>query len=206
MRQWVAAWTVGVMVVGALVVSAEPGPETPARVSVRVHVADHVHLSPGDWADATSRVGAAYRAAGFDIAWTSEALPPKAALRSRPAVIEVRLLILSRTMAENAIRTLQLAPGVMGFALSGSTEPHSRIAYVFHDRVVETAQHTHPPVARGLGHVIAHEIGHLLLGANSHGDHGLMQAGWNVRDGRLETFTASEIQTIRRRFMVASGR
>jgi len=42
-----------------------------------------------------------------------------------------------------------------------------------------------------LGHVIAHEVGHLLLATNNHSRHGLMQAHWNasaIRDaiaGRL---------------------
>ena len=36
-------------------------------------------------------------------------------------------------------------------------------------------------VAILLGHAIAHEIGHLLLGRNEHARRGLMQAGWDAR-------------------------
>ena len=36
-------------------------------------------------------------------------------------------------------------------------------------------------VAALLGHVIAHEIGHLLLGTNEHARSGLMQARWDAR-------------------------
>jgi hypothetical protein len=32
-----------------------------------------------------------------------------------------------------------------------------------------------------LGHAMAHEIGHILLGTNSHSDAGLMQQNWNAR-------------------------
>lgn len=33
-----------------------------------------------------------------------------------------------------------------------------------------------------LGHAIAHEIGHILLGSNSHGSRGLMKAKWGQED------------------------
>jgi hypothetical protein len=35
-------------------------------------------------------------------------------------------------------------------------------------------------VGQLLGHVVAHEIGHLLLGTNSHSASGLMSAGWTA--------------------------
>jgi hypothetical protein len=51
-------------------------------------------------------------------------------------------------------------------------------AYVFYDRIQELAQR------RRLGHalladVMAHEIGHLLLGSTSHFASGIMCAHWN---------------------------
>ncbi len=55
-----------------------------------------------------------------------------------------------------------------------------------------------------LGHVIAHEVGHLLLATNQHNRTGLMRAHWDastIRDamtGRLG-FEQSEKKTIRRR-------
>ena len=56
-------------------------------------------------------------------------------------------------------------------------------AYVFYDRVQELAQR------RRLGHalladVMAHEIGHLLLGSTSHSTSGIMCAHWNYEELR----------------------
>jgi hypothetical protein len=56
-------------------------------------------------------------------------------------------------------------------------------AYVFYDRVQELAQR------RRLGHalladVMAHEIGHLLLGSNSHSISGIMCAHWSDKELR----------------------
>ncbi len=56
--------------------------------------------------------------------------------------------------------------------------------------------------ALGLGHLIAHEIGHLLLGKDSHAPRGLMRYPWKARDlkqaawGGL-TFTGGQTSRIR---------
>jgi hypothetical protein len=36
--------------------------------------------------------------------------------------------------------------------------------------------------AKVLGRVIAHEVGHLLLGHNAHSSEGIMRANWNKAD------------------------
>ena len=52
-------------------------------------------------------------------------------------------------------------------------------ASVFYDRVKEHSGRWQAPAALLLGHLIAHEVGHLLLGNNSHSRSGIMQARWN---------------------------
>ena len=59
-------------------------------------------------------------------------------------------------------------------------------------------------VGRILGHVAAHEIGHVLLGSNTHDSFGVMSATFGKRDlvsmaqGRL-LFTAEEARLLRNR-------
>ena len=48
--------------------------------------------------------------------------------------------------------------------------------------------------------IMAHEIGHLLLGVSRHADEGLMREEWRPWDGRVHTFTRRQEQEIRRRF------
>jgi hypothetical protein len=53
-----------------------------------------------------------------------------------------------------------------------------------------------------LGHGIAHEIGHLLLGTQRHSSSGLMQAHWDARELRLAVsgllnFSARQAEAIR---------
>ena len=56
------------------------------------------------------------------------------------------------------------------------------IANVFMNRVTEQAAIGEFSVSRMLGHAIAHEIGHLLLGDNSHSPGGIMVAPWSKQD------------------------
>jgi len=62
-----------------------------------------------------------------------------------------------------------------------------------------------------LGYVIAHELGHLLLGENSHSPEGVMRAVWQFEDlwqaamGRL-LFTATQAERMRARYLAVAER
>ena len=58
-------------------------------------------------------------------------------------------------------------------------EGRGSLAYVFYARIVDVAQATRKDTASILGHVLAHEMGHLLLPANAHSRSGVMRANWN---------------------------
>ena len=90
-------------------------------------------------------------------------------------------------------------PHVMGVALR---ETRGTIVYVFFGRVEGFARAHRIPNGTFLAHVIAHEVGHLLLPRGWHSQRGLMRGTWDraqvegaVR-GEL-TFTPDEIRTIR---------
>ena len=73
------------------------------------------------------------------------------------------------------------APPTLGFAVLDAAGT-GVMASVYLDRVerLGRASSVEPGWLTGL--VAAHELGHLLLGSTDHGDHGVMQAGWSVRD------------------------
>jgi hypothetical protein len=78
------------------------------------------------------------------------------------------------------------------------------LATVYLDRVTTLAAAAGGNVATLLGHAIAHELGHLLLGTNAHGTHGLMRPAWSgdeIRRGRDVDwmFTEAEVKAIRAR-------
>jgi hypothetical protein len=87
------------------------------------------------------------------------------------------------------------------------TGAHRR-AYVFYDRVVaaakaSTTNHVLESTGIILGHVVAHELGHLLLPGDAHSINGIMRNQWNNRlseeaaAGRL-VFTPDQSKLIRR--------
>jgi hypothetical protein len=55
-------------------------------------------------------------------------------------------------------------------------------AYVFYREVRELARDGDVSESQLLGHALAHEIGHLLLGARSHSVNGIMRAHWHQEE------------------------
>lgn len=80
------------------------------------------------------------------------------------------------------------------------------LATIYAASIAERSVKTGVPMATILGRVTAHEIGHLLLGANSHAPTGLMKASWNLRLPHLDEwqFTRADAAKIRRRLLARS--
>jgi hypothetical protein len=79
-----------------------------------------------------------------------------------------------------------------------STEIH-----IFYDRVSAFPDRTR--MAEFLGHVLAHEIAHVLQGSVRHSNEGVMKARWSDRDcaelvRKPLPFTAEDVELIRSRF------
>jgi hypothetical protein len=55
---------------------------------------------------------------------------------------------------------------------------------VFYDRATELHANWNVGLADILGNVMAHELGHLLLGSNSHAGTGIMRAHWQGEELR----------------------
>ena len=87
-------------------------------------------------------------------------------------------------------------PGALGYA-----QPfQDAYAHVFCDRIHRAVRADQEPYL--LGHVLAHEITHVLQGTNFHAVSGVMKAVWDFRDcGRMTLqplkFTATDIILIR---------
>jgi hypothetical protein len=72
---------------------------------------------------------------------------------------------------------------VMGTTLGDTHETGGR-AFVFKDRVLQTAHRGEQDVAQVLAYGIAHEMGHVLLPSPAHSEHGIMRAEWSGDDLR----------------------
>jgi len=75
---------------------------------------------------------------------------------------------------------------------------------VFYDSVRKLHEEWHARIPILLGHVIAHEIGHLLLGTNAHSWQGIMRSHWqgeelqSIAMGRL-LFTPPQVESLKAR-------
>jgi hypothetical protein len=56
------------------------------------------------------------------------------------------------------------------------------LATIYINRVEDSARHAGADVALLLGRAIAHEVGHLILRTNAHGEAGLMRAIWTDQE------------------------
>jgi len=90
-------------------------------------------------------------------------------------------------------------------AASGAdaAEPNT-VATIYATHVADMARRSGTPVTTLMGHVAAHEIGHLLIGSNAHASAGLMRGSWTwlqIQRAHPEdwVFTPADVATIRLR-------
>lgn len=133
-----------------------------------------------------------------------EPIPLNPACRERAAATHLVINILPRGMGRN----YGFKRPVFGFALPATDGRPGFYASLFFERVLDLAYHggvgTSFEHAQAiiLGHMMAHEAGHLLLGMNSHSPSGVMSFPWDrstlKRMARgLLGFSPDEAQRIR---------
>ena len=120
--------------------------------------------------------------------------------RLTPTTLVVR--ILPRSQAER----FKQPPFVFGFAQTVHSGGFGYYASVFYHRVEELSGIFTSSTPVVLGHVIAHEMGHLLLGHGSHSRTGLMTANWDRKElervnQRTFIFNSQQAKEIRARFL-----
>jgi len=79
----------------------------------------------------------------------------------------------------------------LGRALPCPADQVGCSAYIFYRNVLEVAADGVADKSQVLGHAVVHEIGHLLLGPNSHTANGIMRGRWNKQD--LETIAKGHL-------------
>jgi hypothetical protein len=177
------------------------------EVSISVH--DYADVPTPLLAAAEDQARKTFQHAGLDTVW----------LNCSPKLEEVEPR--SCYFSDTTHLTLKISPHALHAKVRdridvlGTAYPDEKgtgyFAYVFYDRIQELAQR------RRLGHalladVMAHEIGHLLLGSTSHSASGIMCAHWNyeelreVSEGAI-SFIPAQSRTMRDRLRAhQSGR
>jgi hypothetical protein len=156
---------------------------SPSIPDVTISVHDYADVPTVLLAAAEDQAREIFRHAGLETAW----------LNCSPKLELEKLEPGSCYFSDTTHLTLKISPHAMNAQFRnrndvlGTAYPDEKgagyFAYVFYDRIQELAQR------RRLGHalladVMAHEIGHLLLGSTSHSASGIMCAHWNYEQLR----------------------
>ena len=180
--------------------AARPDSAVPT-ITVRVY--DYAGVTAAIARRARQESSRLFQVAGIAIEWAVCTIPGRAAptdprCQTQPLATDIHLNILPRKMA----REMMQHHSELGSAVPVPNGFGHR-ASVFYHRVDELAESGGAPRALLLGHVMAHEIGHLMLGVNRHSETGLMHVPWD-RDQREKAylgtllFTDTEAEQIRR--------
>ena len=164
--QLLRVWVVASLV--ALPIVAE-GRETEQIV---VSVFNRAGANPAAVRAAEEMAARIYEQVGVSIAWRNCRTQAEPEPERCEAATDHRQLVLN---IEHQPRTL--VADAFGVAFLGN-DGWGTFCDVFYDRILELHRDGRASEETILGMVMAHELGHLLLGSNSHSDTGIMRPKW----------------------------
>lgn len=174
--------------------------------NLTIRIYDYARIPDSTLARATDETRKVFRRTGFEVrlvrcrvAMTDPFLHPCHSEPTGPSVIQVRIL------PEEMASLAKLDRRVFGFAMTAVRPEYGVIANVFYHHVQRLADEYaergyHAGVV--LGYVLAHEVGHLLLGNGEHSKGGIMRIPWkeaelfSAHTGQLN-FTRNEAARMR---------
>ena len=179
MRLWASGCGVAVVLCRmAIVFATDAGSE--ADLSVRL--VDHSGQSAADLDAALGVAGELMMTAGVRVIWKVCPVEPSG----------IAACDALRPEGERVIRIIQgpasratSSSDALGTAVIDSQARTGTLATGYFDRVTRTATRAGVSSTTLLGRVIAHELGHLLLGTNTHTASGLMRSVWTPAEMRL---------------------
>jgi hypothetical protein len=163
---WIAAMALFAGMTGWTEATAE----TSDWLTIPVLVVDQVGVSAHTLRQALQETSRIFDGLGITLVWLAgEELP------TGSVIIRIVATPLGRTS-----RNVH----VMGIA-ARSKEARGHVATLFYHRIDDFGRLFRLDVSQMLGHVMAHEMGHLLLPYGSHAAAGLMKAGWDKQQALL---------------------
>jgi hypothetical protein len=170
----------------AIVAFVEPVPSLFAERSLAsrtlaIHVYNYSRLSKVQLDRAEKASAEVFQRAGLETVWVECPVKEigRAKFQNRPNEAGPKDLILKIIPKFDSKRE-GFTDSLFGFAAGFQVT-------IVCDRVEETAKNSECPPSKILGLMIAHEIGHALLGPDSHSPTGIMRPLWRADDFRMAT-------------------
>lgn len=188
-------WLAVVLLMGSIA-AASSNQKNNVRITVVVN--NTAGVSSSVLSGAESQAGGIFRAAGVEIQWIecqSDAVSEDACRRVPSAnQFVLHLVPTGRTSSDL----------VFGVAFLGQ-DGTGKYCNVFFDRVEEARRNRDAGLPQLLGTVVAHELGHLLLGSHAHSPAGIMRPVWDSQSLRgiamgMFLFTREQSSLMKARF------
>lgn len=182
MGRWIGAGVVGPFMAGLVPKLAADRAEDAARgTELVVRVSDYARIPADMLGTAVQLARSVLGRAGVETHWragTTTALdaPPRDREAGRGSELTIEIF------GRGQSRALAPSPEVLGFALLPTREGEDPYGVVFVEKATGLARKAGVPLPLVLGHAMAHEIGHLLLGTHDHSTTGLMRAQWSSQE------------------------
>jgi len=158
--------------------SLHPAGGQGAPIQLQVSVFNSSPISSSTIERAERHAGRVLRDAGVAVIWLNcpqdaqhEASLGPCSEASFPSHLHLRIARASRSLKATTV-------GISFVAEDGK----GCYADLFYEPIRQLQEETHASPSVILGHAMAHELGHLLLGTNSHSSSGLMRAQWTGED------------------------
>jgi hypothetical protein len=152
-----------------------------ARPWVTISVYDYAHISAELLTAAERDAQKIFRRAGVETVWVT-CLPIPEKIESQNCYVVNASHLMLKILPHAIGAQVRERSDVLGTAIVDE-KGVGYYGYAFYDRVQRVAEE-HRLGHALLGDVLAHEIGHLLLGSNSHTVSGIMCAHWNGEELR----------------------
>ncbi|MCP5110126.1 MAG: hypothetical protein GY953_04755 [bacterium] len=176
------------------------------RITVQVY--NYARLDAGILDRAEREAARIFGSAGVDTEWLDCPLSPEEASRYpacnlAPAATRLTLRIVSREMADR----MKLPKMSFGRSWLPEEGGFAYVSAVCAHRAEELANQIRGSEAAILGHLMAHELGHLLLGSGSHAPTGIMHVPWYPKELKLVKqgtmlFNSKQAKRIRTRVLM----
>jgi hypothetical protein len=201
---WISTQLLLLLVLSQVTVAAQPQDEVPLRrfVAASLHAApqaalktqptekkqitvrirNYAHIDSGVLLKAETRANKILQEAGAEAVWVvcfdGSTWSTDMACSSLPGPMDLTVNMLPFPRSER----FRLRGDVFGYAAEDGEQGFGCDAWIFYDSIKSFAVEREMSLAQLLGHVFAHELGHLLLGTNSHSGMGLMRSQWSSRE------------------------
>jgi len=177
-------WVVAAFALMVGLASASPAAGQSPAGAICPTVVPMVDVPEGMLADAQAAVERIFESIGVSVEWEGQS--------------GCRTSLVVRIVSDRQVAGMERSGTALGFAIIPA-----KIAYVVYDRVERYATERRFLLADALSLVIAHEIGHLLIGRNAHATDGLMRASWSYPDFQRavngDGFSSADVHTIQAR-------